>query len=115
MSIIKCPECGKEISNQASSCPNCGYSLSNETQENNNAKSQASKKPSGSCGCLIIIIAFALIGWLLNSLLNLFGYESDYEKALKSGMDKFYNGENLNDLEEKAVEDYIEWFDKKYH
>lgn len=31
MSLIKCPECGKEISDQASSCPNCGYGL-NTTQ-----------------------------------------------------------------------------------
>lgn len=31
MSLIKCPECGREISDQASSCPNCGYGL-NTTQ-----------------------------------------------------------------------------------
>lgn len=24
MALIKCPECGKEISNRAKSCPNCG-------------------------------------------------------------------------------------------
>lgn len=24
MALINCPECGKEISNQASNCPNCG-------------------------------------------------------------------------------------------
>lgn len=24
MALIKCPECGKEISDKASSCPNCG-------------------------------------------------------------------------------------------
>lgn len=24
MALIKCPECGKQISSQASSCPNCG-------------------------------------------------------------------------------------------
>lgn len=29
MSLIKCPECGKEISDKASSCPECGYSLKN--------------------------------------------------------------------------------------
>lgn len=28
MSMIKCPECGKEISDKAVSCPNCGYPLS---------------------------------------------------------------------------------------
>ncbi|WP_417039619.1 zinc-ribbon domain-containing protein, partial [Clostridium porci] len=25
MSLIKCPECGKEISDKAEKCPGCGY------------------------------------------------------------------------------------------
>ena len=25
MALINCPECGKEVSDQAISCPNCGY------------------------------------------------------------------------------------------
>ena len=25
--MIKCPECGKEISDNALACPNCGYQL----------------------------------------------------------------------------------------
>ncbi|MCI2068580.1 MAG: zinc ribbon domain-containing protein [Bacilli bacterium] len=28
MAIIKCPECGKEISDKAKACPNCGYPIS---------------------------------------------------------------------------------------
>jgi len=27
--IIKCPECGKEVSDQASKCPGCGYRICN--------------------------------------------------------------------------------------
>ena len=27
MSLIKCPECQKDISDSAKICPNCGYSL----------------------------------------------------------------------------------------
>lgn len=27
MALIKCPECGKEISDKTSSCPNCGYPI----------------------------------------------------------------------------------------
>lgn len=27
MALIKCPECGKSISNQAESCPNCGMPM----------------------------------------------------------------------------------------
>lgn len=25
MALIRCPECGKEVSDKASVCPNCGY------------------------------------------------------------------------------------------
>lgn len=35
MALIKCPECGKEISDKAASCPNCGFPIAkgNVTQE----------------------------------------------------------------------------------
>lgn len=46
MSLIKCPECGKEISNQAKCCPNCGY--------------QSQKKQSP--WIIVIAIACTIIG-----------------------------------------------------
>lgn len=30
MALIKCPECEKEISDQATNCPNCGYPIKKE-------------------------------------------------------------------------------------
>ena len=27
MALIKCPECGNQISDKAESCPKCGYEL----------------------------------------------------------------------------------------
>lgn len=30
MALIKCPECGKEVSSNAASCPNCGYPIAGE-------------------------------------------------------------------------------------
>ena len=29
MALIKCPECGKEISDKASACIHCGFPLNN--------------------------------------------------------------------------------------
>ncbi len=34
MALIKCPECGKEVSDKASACINCGFPLSDIKQEN---------------------------------------------------------------------------------
>ena len=36
MAIIKCPECGKEISNMAKNCPNCGCPIKMEEIKNLN-------------------------------------------------------------------------------
>lgn len=43
MALIKCPECGHEVSDKAESCPNCGYKITEAkdeapTQEQNNGK-----------------------------------------------------------------------------
>ncbi len=27
MALVKCPECGKEVSDTANACPNCGYGV----------------------------------------------------------------------------------------
>lgn len=37
MALIKCPECGKEISTMADSCPNCGYPLKKDIPEGHKA------------------------------------------------------------------------------
>lgn len=35
MSLIKCPECGKEISDKATVCIHCGYPIKEETDKIN--------------------------------------------------------------------------------
>lgn len=43
MALIKCPECGHEVSDKATSCPNCGYML--EKQEVENKSEEPQKQP----------------------------------------------------------------------
>jgi hypothetical protein len=57
MSLVKCPECSKEISDTAKSCPSCGKSLK---------KSSAGKV----IGIFIGVIAFVLIVLFLISARN---------------------------------------------
>lgn len=45
MALVKCPECGREISNKAASCPGCGYPMENNASvyEPDGAESQENK------------------------------------------------------------------------
>jgi len=63
MALLKCTECGKEVSENAEKCPNCGNSIRLE-----------SKKLSPTTIPLIIIggILFAL-GMVESSILSIFG------------------------------------------
>ncbi|WP_409015677.1 tyrosine-type recombinase/integrase [Anaerostipes caccae] len=46
MSLIKCPECGREVSTKATSCPSCGYPISeNLTKRSKPRKQKKSKHP----------------------------------------------------------------------
>lgn len=77
MSLIKCPECGKEISDKSTSCPNCGCPVS-VTKENDvffdakkfNKEIKKIKKDSGckgeagtarmTFGIILIVLSFVV-------------------------------------------------------
>lgn len=67
MGLVKCSECGKEISDMAQSCPNCGRPLQQNQQgivrgefNTQNAMPMKTNKKKGR-GCLITVIILLLI------------------------------------------------------
>ena len=59
------------------------------------------------------IIAFAIaIGVLLTSCGKPVSWDSEYGKTLKSGIEKYNNGEPMTKQEYNAVKDYKEWEEK---
>lgn len=44
MALIKCPECGKEISDQAGACPNCGFPIGQSAPAQEPAQQEEEKK-----------------------------------------------------------------------
>lgn len=78
MALIKCPECGKQISDKAGSCPNCGWKVQlNSKQRKSVSDTQINKKednlippsrdkksffasPKGII--LIVIVSIVLVG-----------------------------------------------------
>lgn len=53
MALIKCRECGRDISDQATACPHCGAPLA-ATQAGNATRVEVVQKRSG-CGTLLLI------------------------------------------------------------
>lgn len=64
MALIKCPECGREISDMAVSCPGCGLSINDYSDEKHH------ESAIGIAGlifaCLGFFIPFGIIGAILS-------------------------------------------------
>ena len=69
MSLIRCPECGKEMSDKAETCPNCGYA------ERSIFGGSQKQKPKLGCLGVIALIFFAIV------IFNHFGSSSSETKS----------------------------------
>ena len=100
MALIKCPECGKEISNQTKSCPHCGYRLNSMSLEE---KSSIRKTV---CWILGTILAIALIVVIYDATtISLDEQTAELKKAREEYKE---SQERLNDLKrEKAINDWL--------
>ena len=93
MALVKCKECGKEISNTAKTCPNCG----------------AVQKKSGF-GCLTIILIIVALGVLLAVFASLFSSKPPAANNGPSNATKLKTA--LTYLTEKVPEiDWVEFQD----
>lgn len=70
MALIKCPECGKEVSDKATSCPNCGYELSKQNQGE-------STTPRSSNKTIAIIIAVVVLAAAAVGCWAIFGSKTE--------------------------------------
>jgi uncharacterized membrane protein YvbJ len=79
MAIIKCPECGQDVSDMAQVCIHCGYPLNKETLDSTKSDEKVSlvnklsekKKFIGiTAGAVIIIVLiFVMVGNTVNNRL----------------------------------------------
>src|ERR1019366_7228907 len=84
MALIKCPECGKDVSTRAAACPNCGYPISSTRQglpaeSTGNSPLQSPAAPVSpplpapsqgfqwGAGCFGVLVLCLVGGWLANS------------------------------------------------
>lgn len=72
MALIKCPECGKEISDKADSCPNYGYSMNSENEKvsfNLKAKRTGGTSKKSKILIIVLILLFIGVGAILYNIL----------------------------------------------
>lgn len=55
MGLIKCPECGNEVSDKAQSCPKCGAPIIQNTPR------QVQRKKRKGPGCLVTVLIFVVL------------------------------------------------------
>lgn len=63
MALIKCPECGKQVSDTASNCPHCGAPISNDAIANLGAGAQLTTIQGTSKKLKKEIIWSAILFW----------------------------------------------------
>lgn len=61
MSMIVCPECGKQISSSAESCPNCGYVITKREPPNVRRSELSEKKTNAVMGAIYIVCGLAAV------------------------------------------------------
>lgn len=117
MAMIKCPECGKDISDRAKACPNCGYPIEGVSSTSNGKENKIKekeeskpviiddkdKKPKKKVGCCGIIIWVVVIFVSLFVIIGELG--SDNAETQKSTETKSINAENTKENESESQDD----------
>lgn len=85
MALIKCPECGNDVSTKATECPNCGCPLNEAAFSNENK----TKKKLSVKKIIIAVVALIFIFFLLIEIFLTKDYDAplDYSNVLGTSAD----------------------------
>lgn len=119
MALMNCPECGKEISDQANACPNCGYPLHSEasTAKTISTVPKLSKKAKIILGVSLLAVALIVSSFVLffnhrknfTSLTHRNKGYSIYLRMNKKDVDKILDEEyNFYDLTKDVLDEEID-------
>lgn len=72
MALIKCPECGKEVSDLASTCPNCGFPLERTVAKPESVSNSKPKPNTGKLvlGLLTLILIVVIVSVVVERLIQ---------------------------------------------
>ena len=108
MALINCPECGKEISDQAKTCPNCGIRIKRKKTE------EEKKKTLKKCGIIlgiVVLLAGLVVGGYVSykyyfaplqvyKEANVYAESGNYDEAIRA----YSEVADFKDSESKIIE-----------
>lgn len=102
MSLIRCPECNREMSDTVKTCPHCGYKLPKVKKERTPMDKKTQK------GIIFGAISFIVICGVIGVFYAVFGL-SDFEKAQVVSLNNFITEQMQVSIEDKSEEQLSEY------
>ncbi len=90
MALIKCPECGNQVSDKAAACPSCGCPVSDASSQPNQASHVQSQVDTGRAGQFLVTRKGS------PSSFRLFSIDDDYVNLECRGCGKVYKFKRKN-------------------
>lgn len=98
MALVKCGECGKEISSMAAACPSCGHPSASASVENESTEPAPTSNRIGTGQGLFLIAIVSVVGcWLLFNFENKPGGPPSTKERLLIGPTKAAWKQKLGD------------------
>ena len=117
MSLVKCPECGREVSTLATSCPHCGCPLGTQTAQQPQAPNSPRKKTNGHAVATLVVVSILIVALAAAAAWYLFFRGSDDvdERTAYNTILRYQNEEQLDSLAE-ALNIYFDTYNPDaYH
>jgi len=70
MALIKCPDCGSEVSDAAPACPKCGRPIAAPPPAPRSAPAAAPPKKNKNLSGVTVLVVFGLLGWFIYGMAN---------------------------------------------
>lgn len=83
MSLVKCPECKKKVSEMADACPRCGYPIRQHQFVPKQKMSKKKKYLIVSVICVVVTIIFLIVVGLVGELISDYMYQKEIEAELQ--------------------------------
>ena len=116
MALIKCPECGREVSDTAPTCPNCGFALRQQApfhSQTGYVNAAPKKKKNPVIMILVIVgICFLLFICLISAVIS--GLSSDEKKNTETVKQNNASSTENTSASNKGNEDILKSGKKKY-